>query len=152
MRSSDKIPAQNQSSFSPAPNQHALPCVLLLNVREEMEGRVCWEGGSFLPFHQQEALKGRSLSVLNQKQHRQIYSARKNLGLPPKVHDVELAAVGKEPAAPLDILSKGSFLCKREVFCVAPTPQLPKGPTSAPWEGVKMPQPKALQNQGKQGW
>lgn len=44
--------------------------------------------------------------------------------LPPNFHYVEWAAVGKEPAASQDILSKGSFLCKREVFRVAPIHQL----------------------------
>lgn len=39
--------------------------------------------------------------------------------LPPNLHDTELAAVGKEPAASQDILSRGSLLYKREVLHVA---------------------------------
>lgn len=44
--------------------------------------------------------------------------------LPANLHDMELAAVRKEPAASQDLLSKGSFLYKREILCVAPMHQL----------------------------
>lgn len=90
--------------------------------RRRREGSA-GKGGSFLPLNQQKALKGRSLSVPNQKLCGQIHCDTQNLHKPPPaMRDMELAAAGKEPAAPQDVLSQGSFLYKKGSISCSPHP------------------------------